>query len=359
MALMGFASPSGGIGGTGIRRGGIGGTGVSALGVIQKFGSIFVNGTEYLLLPATRYWRDGHPVQERRLRRGDAIFITGTQTSTRSVALDVRVQHALIGLVQAVHARGLRLRILGQTVYVGRDTLTRFTRSHHGQSLRAGMDVAVSALARAPGQWQATRVALAHTHPSAPQTFLMRGSLRMVGRHALALGNRLFVFAGRRPISAQVGDYVVARGYYRSGHAVVTRVRPSAGLDNAVGPEILVTGYLRLVRGHLRYEGRTLRQGADLSIVAGRHPAFFIIRRDAAGHLTIVHVTPHVDIMHYGLDAPRIPIIDPDHPGSAHKGRGTHPSGPPPITIPIINHPPMAPAPTFSMPPVMRPSLSR
>ncbi|MEB8488010.1 hypothetical protein OW567_14240, partial [Acidithiobacillus ferriphilus] len=49
--IGGLGIHPGGIGGTGIHPGGIGGTGITALGVIQRFGSIYVNGQEYVLSP--------------------------------------------------------------------------------------------------------------------------------------------------------------------------------------------------------------------------------------------------------------------------------------------------------------------
>ncbi|MEB8585002.1 hypothetical protein OW714_02850, partial [Acidithiobacillus ferriphilus] len=65
----------GGIGGTGIHPGGIGGTGITALGVIQRFGSIYVNGQEYVLSPQTRYSVDGAAGTAKDLRLGDRVTV--------------------------------------------------------------------------------------------------------------------------------------------------------------------------------------------------------------------------------------------------------------------------------------------
>ena len=68
--IGGLGIHPGGIGGTGIHPGGIGGTGITALGVIQRFGSIYVNGQEYVLSPQTRYSVDGTAGTAKDLRLG-------------------------------------------------------------------------------------------------------------------------------------------------------------------------------------------------------------------------------------------------------------------------------------------------
>ncbi|MHB8238014.1 MAG: DUF5666 domain-containing protein, partial [Acidithiobacillus ferrivorans] len=94
---------SGGIGGTGIQPGGIGGTGITALGVIQRFGSIYVNGREYVLSPQTRYSVDGAAGTAKDLHLGDRVTVQAAADG-RTIAQEVRVEHAVIGRVTEVDA---------------------------------------------------------------------------------------------------------------------------------------------------------------------------------------------------------------------------------------------------------------
>lgn len=353
VALTGFSGIRGGTGGTGRPRGGIGGTGVTAIGVIQRFGSIFVNGTEYLLLPTTHYRRDGRPVQSSSLRRGDAVFVEARTQDGRSIAQSVRIQHAMIGIIQAVHDHGRRLQILGQQVLLGQALLRHLARHAGRLALRAGREVSVSALASGSGVWHATRI---HVLPAVPATtaipFLIRGALHQENGHALALGNRLFVWAGRRPASTLIGSYVVARGYYRYGHPVITSLRPATGLQDARGRTVRIAGYVRGIGARWRYQGMTLSAsaGAGPTPSSAPRPAFFVAKRAANGQFVIQHITLNVRAMRYGL-APTLPERD----------RGPR--------VPRINRPhimrPRPSRPTVSRPHVvkpmalvMRPSLS-
>ncbi|MGC8808429.1 MAG: DUF5666 domain-containing protein, partial [Thiomonas sp.] len=122
MAVCAAAAP-GGIGGTGITRGGIGGTGISpggiggtgivAVGPIQRFGSIFVNGTEYALPAETRYQVDGHAASQQSLHLGDLVAVRARVQSGKILAVEVHVDHAIVGRITHIdRAQGL-LRVLG------------------------------------------------------------------------------------------------------------------------------------------------------------------------------------------------------------------------------------------------------
>lgn len=299
LALLaaGFTGPRGGIGGTGLARGGIGGTGVTAIGVIQRFGSIFVNGTEYLLLPTTRYLIDGHHAQNRALRRGNVVFVEARTRGHRRLAETVRVQHALVGVIRAVAQNGRVLTIFGQTVLMSRATIRG--RMAPDRPFRVGMEVRVSGLPIAPGRWQATRVARLKTPPSHDAPFLIRGSLAAVRRHALVLGRHLFLSTAR--VTPPPGTPVIARGYYRSGHAVITRVRAATGLLQARGRRVLIAGYLRATRTGWRYEGMTLQGPVGIATAPGARPSFFVAVRTARGTFAIRRIVPAIHVMSYGL----------------------------------------------------------
>lgn len=339
LLASGFTAPRGGIGGTGRARGGIGGTGVTAIGVIQKFGSIFVNGTEYLLLPTTHYLMDGHPTQSRALRRGDVVFVAARAGKHRSIAETVRVQHALVGVIKAVSRDGHTLTILGQTVIMHRATIRG--RAAPTLRLRAGMDIRVSALPSAPGRWQATRVTRLKNPRTQDAPFLIRGPLTAVHRHTLVLGRHRFLStAGSTP---PPGSYVLARGYYRSGHAIITRLRPATGLLQAHGRRLMIAGYLRATRTGWRYEGLTLQGPPGPVTAPGRGPSFFVAVRTAHGAFVIRHIIPAIHVMSYGLT----PIL---HGVSVHRAVVDRPA----IRAPRSARPridrPLVPRPAFVRP---------
>lgn len=297
LLASGFTAPRGGIGGTGLARGGIGGTGVTAIGVIQRFGSIFVNGTEYLLLPTTRYQVDGRRAQSQALRRGNAVFVEARIHDHRSLAETVRVQHALVGVITAIAQNGRALTVLGQTVLMNRATIRG--RTAPNLRFRVGREVRVSGLSIAPGRWQATRITQLKTQHSQDASFLIRGKLTAVHGHALVLGRHLFLSTTR--VTPPPGTYVLARGVYRSGHAVVTRVRVATGLLQARGRRVLIAGYLNATRTGWRYEGMTLQGPVGTTTVPAPGPSFFVAVRTAHGTFAIRRIVPAIPVMSYGL----------------------------------------------------------
>lgn len=346
-ALSGFVRPAGGIGGTGAPQGGIGGTGITAIGVIQRFGSIYVNGREYLLSPHTHYWVDGRRMGVKALRRGQDVFVVASAQGRGRIARTVRVQHALIGVVQKVQASGRRLRILGQEITLSAAASARLQRGPQGAP-RAGMDLAISAGSPAPGTWVATRAHVVRPTPGHPLPFLIRGILHMVARHALALGHRLFVWNGAVVPKALVGHYVVARGYYRLGHPAVISVRAATGLQAAKG-RIVLTGYLRAGRHGWRFEGQALARGHTSLAISQHRPMFLAIRRSTPDRFVILRGTPHVHMMSYGL-----------HPD---RGARAYQPARPVIAHPVPTHPevirPQIARPQISRPQVVRPTITR
>ena len=300
--LSGFSVPGGGIGGTGQPQGGIGGTGVTAMGVIQRFGSIFVNGTEFHLLPATRYRIDGRPAGRRALHRGDAVFVEGHIRHHYATAASVDVQHALVGIVQTSMHHARVLRVLGQKVYLTKNTVMR----PQTIGLEAGTEVAISAIARGPGIWQATRVhSLRPASAHAELPFLIRGTLQTLTSASARIGGVRFRLADMHRGPVAPGRVVVARGSYRSGHPVITAIRAATTVADARGARILIAGYFHKRGQAWHYDGSTFHAQAFVSPPAGRL-AFVIVLRKAPDHFVIAQVTAPIDIMTFGL--PPAPI---------------------------------------------------
>jgi hypothetical protein len=111
-----------GIGGTGISRGddhGIGGTGI--VGVIQRFGSIFVNGERIGYAPDVPVRIDGEAASVKALRIGHVARVVaqrqanGTLTTNRIDAVS-----EVVGPIESV--KGGEMTVLGQKVaWTGRE----------------------------------------------------------------------------------------------------------------------------------------------------------------------------------------------------------------------------------------------
>ena len=351
VALTGFTAPNGGIGGTGRPRGGIGGTGVTAIGVIQKFGSIFVNGTEYRLLPSTRYRIDGQAADSYELHRGDAVFVEGDIHGAHSIAQSVRVQHAMIGVIEAIHHQGQDLKVLGQDIVLRPSTLWHLGTNRQGLAFKVGMEVAVSAFSSAPGVWQATRVRVVTKKPQTKGVpFLIRGSLHTIDAHTMVLGKHSFLFEGSKP-SLSPGSYVVARGYYRSGHPVITTLRHATSLQDARGTQILVAGYIRGTASRWRYEGLTLRANTGPAPSPITRLAFFVAVRTATGHFIIQRITLPIHVMSFGLplSAPHL------SKGPRHAVIARPQLNRPQVDRPTLSRPEVIERPEMNQPDVPRP----
>ena len=240
----------GGIGGTGIQPGGIGGTGITALGVIQRFGSIYVNGQEYVLSPQTRYSVDGAAGTAKDLHLGDRVTVQAAADG-RAIAQEVRVEHAVIGRVTEVDAAKRQFTILGETIQAGK--MTPITVRDSDQSLpfaalKAGNVVSVSGLDRGNGHWLATAICRLYPADAAPARvpLLLRGQVDALypGQDTLEVGATKLKVNGALLHALQVGQSVVVKGEYANGQAHVESVSPTALAAQDVGNRVSLVGYL-------------------------------------------------------------------------------------------------------------------
>jgi hypothetical protein len=239
----------GGIGGTGISPGRIGGTGVFTVGPIQRFGSIFVNGTEYALPAETRYRVDGRPASQQSLRLGDLVAVRARVQSGKIQAVEVHVDHAIVGRITHIdRAQGL-IRVLGQTVQIMRSTVlssgddqpVAFT------DLNVGDPVQISALRQDGAHWQALRVQRLDAQTTAQQTpFLLRGRLDAVD---VATGriqvNGVWLPAPqvRQWSALTIGGDVVVRGVQGPAGDTVESVLMQAPVAGEAGLRVVLVGY--------------------------------------------------------------------------------------------------------------------
>ncbi|MCP3372089.1 DUF5666 domain-containing protein [Bradyrhizobium cajani] len=130
-----------GIGGTGITRGddhGIGGTGI--VGVIQRFGSIYVNGERITYASDVPVRIDGEATSARALRIGQLARVVATrQADGTLVTRNITIASEVAGPIEQV--KGNELTVLGQKIVA----------SDKESKLRAGAQVAVYGLRRADG----------------------------------------------------------------------------------------------------------------------------------------------------------------------------------------------------------------
>jgi hypothetical protein len=130
-----------GIGGTGITRGddhGIGGTGI--VGVIQRFGSIYVNGERITYASDVPVRIDGEAASPKALRIGQLARVVATrQADGTLVTRNITIASEVSGPIEQV--KGNELTVLGQKIVAsGKET-----------KLRAGTQVAVYGLRRTDG----------------------------------------------------------------------------------------------------------------------------------------------------------------------------------------------------------------
>ena len=221
-----------GIGGTGISRGddhGIGGTGI--VGVIQRFGSIFVNGERIGYAPGVPVRIDGEPASAKALRIGHVTRVValrqadGTLTTNRIEAVS-----EVIGPIQTVKAG--EMTVMGQKVVsAGRESWPR-----------PGTHVAVFGLRRTDGVIVASLVAErrdAVTRVTGPlerdRDGLRIGGLRLDGVDA-----------------ALVGQRVQAEGRVVQGAMQVVRAKPDDFSDLSGASRLSIEAYVRRVGSNLQ-----------------------------------------------------------------------------------------------------------
>ncbi|ACH83012.1 DUF5666 domain-containing protein [Acidithiobacillus ferrooxidans] len=307
---------SGGIGGTGIQPGGIGGTGITALGVIQRFGSIYVNGQEYALTPQTRYSIDGAAGTAKDLHLGDRVTVQAAADG-RAIAQEVRVEHAVIGRVTEVDAAKRQLAILGETIQAGKRTPITMHDSDQSlpfTALKVGDVVSISGLDRGNGHWLATAIRRLYPGDTAPARvpLLLRGQVDALypDRDTLEVGATKLKVNGALLRAIQVGQSVVVRGEYADGRAQVESVTPTALAAQNVGNRVSLVGYLArgdngwTTHGISLVEGpHTLYENGDAANMRAGSMVAISGEVKAPGVIAVESITFRVNPMDFDLPA--------------------------------------------------------
>lgn len=228
--------------------GGIGGTGITGFGVVQKFGSIFVNGREYFLNDNTRITRDSTSISEPMLRLGDTVTVEGRidPATGRSVAMRVDSESALRGAVENVDVPSGTLTVLGQTVHVTSSTLSDVSKNASLLAqIHRGEAVVISGFARADGSWVATRLAPAAAGES---RFVLRGEVQNIDREHGRLriaGQTLIAPPRGLPAQLKAGDIVRVTGHYAKTGLQVESVVAARPLPGPAGRIVEMSGYIQ------------------------------------------------------------------------------------------------------------------
>jgi hypothetical protein len=176
-----------GIGGTGISRGndhGIGGTGI--VGVIQRFGSIFVNGERIGYAPDVPVRIDGEAASVKALRIGHVARVVAQRQANGMLTTNrIDAVSEVVGPIESV--KGGEMTVLGQKVaWTGRE------------NWRVGTQVSVSGLRRTDGVIVASLVEQRRNATSRVTGPLERdrdglriGGLRLDGVDAALVGQRV------------------------------------------------------------------------------------------------------------------------------------------------------------------------
>ncbi|MBR0828352.1 hypothetical protein JQ596_22710 [Bradyrhizobium manausense] len=279
-----------GIGGTGITRGndqGIGGTGI--VGIIQRFGSIYVNGERIAYANDVPVRIDGEPANTKALRIGQLARVVAIRQADGTLATrSIGIASEVAGPIEAV--KGGEMTVLGQKV------LSSGTESWR----RAGTHVAVFGLRRSDGA-----IVASHVEQRSGSIARVAGLVER-GTEGLHIGG--LKLSGADP--ALVGKRAQVEGSVIQGTTLqVSRARVDDFSD--------LTGATRL-----SVEAYVQRVGANLQFGSG------IVARDvsrfapAAGEARVV-VNGVLDPSH-GLRVESVQSVD-RYPGSSLQSPGRSP----------------------------------
>ncbi|QOZ77310.1 hypothetical protein XH83_18715 [Bradyrhizobium sp. CCBAU 53351] len=239
-----------GIGGTGITRGddhGIGGTGI--VGVIQRFGSIYVNGERITYASDVPVRIDGEAASAKALRIGQlARVVAVRQADGTLVTRNITIASEVAGPVERV--KGNELTVLGQKIVAG---------DKEGK-LRPGTQVAVYGLRRTDGVVVASLV-----EPRRAATERVTGLVER-GPDGLRIGG--LKLNGVDPLL--VGQRVQVEGSASQGAMQATRTRIDDFSDLVGASRLSVEAYVQRAGANLQLgSGLVARDGSRFGPAAG------------------------------------------------------------------------------------------
>ena len=239
-----------GIGGTGIRRGddhGIGGTGI--VGVIQRFGSIYVNGERVTYASDVPVRIDGEAASPSRLRIGQLARVVATrQADGTLVTRNIAIASEVSGPIEQV--KGNELTVLGQKIVAGAKD----------SKLHPGTQVAVYGLRRTDGVIVASLV-----EPRKDAAERVTGLVER-GPDGLHIGG--LKLTGVDPLL--VGQRVLIEGSSSQGAMQATRTRIEDFSDLVGASRLSIEAYVQRVGSSLQLgSGLVARDSSRFGPAAG------------------------------------------------------------------------------------------
>ncbi|MDE8349353.1 MAG: DUF5666 domain-containing protein [Acidocella sp.] len=295
-------SETGGIGGTGVSQetGGIGGTGVTRHGMavlgygpIQAFGSVFLNGREYMFDSHTLVIVDGHPATVASLQVGDIARVEGVITGAkRGYAESIDIVHPVIGPVSAVGDGGHQAMVMGQIMDAPKVPIFA--------GLKLGDMVAVSAQLRANGSWAAGNV-----QPAPGAVAQILGPVTIHDGRLMVAG--IPVILGPAVVLPTAGSQVVVIGMAEKDGLVAQSIVPGPSLAGPAGTRVEVSDYFQGSDGTVRSpDGLEVQNLPDGDKLSGLQPA------EIDGNLEATNV---IDLDPQQSDAlDQTPVMSPPEP---------------------------------------------
>jgi uncharacterized protein DUF5666 len=277
-----------GIGGTGIRPDedrGIGGTGI--VGVIQRFGSIFVNGERISYAANVPVMIDGAATSAKALRVGQVARVLALRQANGALTTrGIAVVSEVVGPIENVKTG--EITVLGQRVIASASENWR----------RPGAYVAVFGLRRTDGVIVASLV-----EPRRDNAARVAGLLER-DRSGLRIGGLRLDGVN----DALVGQRVQAEGRVVQGVMQVSRAKPDDFSDLTGARRLLIEAYVRRIGSNLKFgSGYVARDVSRVQPTAGEAHVVVAAVLDGSGGLRVESVRPAGNFPGLSMQVPRGP----------------------------------------------------
>jgi hypothetical protein len=302
-----------GVGGTGViprdEDRGIGGTGF--VGVIQRFGSIFVNGERISYAPHVPVLVDGVAASAKALRIGQVARVLALRQANGALTTrSIQVVSEVVGPIENVQT--------GEITVLGQKVISAGTESWR----RPGTHVAVFGLRRTDGAIVASLVEPRRDRATRVAGLVERdrGDLRIGGLRLDGVD------------AALVGRRVQVEGQVVQGVMRVSRTKPDDFSDLARASRLLIEAYVRRVGSDLQFgSGYVARDVSRFQPAAGEMRVVVDAVLDSSSGLRVESVRSMDNFPGASMQVPRGPDPGPHAapgPGGGPGGPGSLPGGP-------------------------------
>lgn len=232
----------GGIGGTGLVAddGGLGGTGI--IGIITGFASICVNGIEVHYDSNTPISIDGRPSTARDLAVGQVVAARALGAGHELVARNIAVVHAAIGPISNINSETGEMRVLDQTVQIGKSVDHDYV-----SSMKVGDWVQVSGHRQSNGAIIASRIETTPPHAQAK----VNGHITQIDTHGFVVnGTRVQHDAKSSLTDISQGMEIEVTGQWDGIHLHAQQIQVEP-MSRSIGnvEHLVIEGYIHALGG--------------------------------------------------------------------------------------------------------------